>query len=109
MPSIRRVLATLADSAIGIAVMVVLATIVFYVTVFVVTTGARLAGHRPSSDFVVLAAALIVVAVILTGGLTPRMTRRVPVELPARRSRTPRTTDRRGWELNASTTYLGRR
>lgn len=55
--------------------MVVLATIVFYVTVFVVTTGARLAGHRPSSDFVVLAAALIVVAVILTGGLTPRLAR----------------------------------
>ena len=76
MPPIRRVLSALVSSVVGVAVMVVLATVVFYVTVFVVTTGARLAGHRPSADFVVLAAALIVVAVVMTGGLTPRLARR---------------------------------
>ncbi len=74
MGQISRVLSTLVGSVIGIAVMVVLATVVFYITIFVVSTGARLAGIRPSPDFLVLSAALIVVAVILTGGLTPRMT-----------------------------------
>lgn len=74
MTSIGRVLASLAASVIGIVVMVVLATIVFFITTFVVATGATLAGYNPSGDFVVLAASLIVVAVILTGGLTPRMT-----------------------------------
>lgn len=81
MPFVRRILSSLVASAVGIAVMVVLATIVFYVTVFVVTTGARLAGHQPSSDFVVLASALIVVAVILTGGLTPRLAQSEPAAL----------------------------
>ena len=73
MASLTRLFGTLLASAIGIAVMVLLATVVFFITTFVVSTGAGLAGYDPSGDFVVLAAALIVVAVILTGGLTPRM------------------------------------
>lgn len=73
MPSLARVFGALVSSLIGIAVMVVVSTVVFFITVFVVTTGAGLAGHEPGADFVVLAAALIVVAVILTGGLTPRL------------------------------------
>lgn len=76
MGQIQRVLSKLLGSVIGIAVMVVLATIVFYVTIFVVSTGARLAGIRPGPDFVVLSAALIVVAVILTGGLSPQIGQR---------------------------------
>ena len=74
MARLTRLFATLLASAIGIGVMVLLATVVFFITTFVVSTGAGLAGYDPSGDFVVLAAALIVVAVILTGGLTPRMT-----------------------------------
>lgn len=71
MTTIGRLVATLAASLLGIIVMVVAATIVFFITTFVVATGAGLAGYEPSGDFVVLAASLIVVAVILTGGLVP--------------------------------------
>jgi len=73
MTRVGRILASLLASAIGIAVMVVIATVVFYITVFVVSTGADLAGLEPADDFVVLSASLVVVAVILTGGLTPRL------------------------------------
>ena len=64
MTQLGRILSSLLASIIGIAVMVVIATVVFYVTVFVVATGSSLAGIDPSDDFVVLSAALIVVAVI---------------------------------------------
>ncbi|ELY23381.1 hypothetical protein C500_19664 [Natrialba magadii ATCC 43099] len=60
-------------SVIGILVIGLIATVVFAVTIFVISTGAGLAGYEPSADYVVLAAALIVVAVILTGGFTPRL------------------------------------
>ncbi len=70
---VSRIIASLLASVLGIVVMVVLATVVFFITTFVVATGSSLAGYDPSGDFVVLAAALIVVAVILTGGMTPRM------------------------------------
>ncbi|RQH01761.1 hypothetical protein [Natrarchaeobius oligotrophus] len=70
---IRRILKGLLASVVGIVVIGLLATVVFAVTIFVVSTGAGLAGYEPSADYVVLAAALIVVAVILTGGFTPRL------------------------------------
>ena len=73
MSSIRRILRGLLASVVGILVIGLLATIVFAVTIFVVSTGAGLAGYDPSADYVVLAASLIVVAVILTGGFTPRL------------------------------------
>ena len=73
MSQFARLVSTLIASTIGIAVMVILATVVFYITIFVVSTSARLAGYSPSADFVILAASLVVVAVILTGGLTPRL------------------------------------
>lgn len=75
MSRLRRLLATLLVSAIGIAVMVVIATIVFYITVFVVSTGASLAGLEPDDNFVVLSASFVVVAIILTGGLTPSLSK----------------------------------
>lgn len=62
----ERILATV----FAIVVMVVLATLVFFVATFVVSVGSGLAGYDPSGDFVVLSAALIVVAVILAGGVT---------------------------------------
>lgn len=73
MPSIRRILSGLLASVVGIIVIGLLATIVFAVAIFVVSTGAGLAGYDPSADFVVLSAALVVVSVILTGGFTPRL------------------------------------
>lgn len=73
MSSIRRILSGLLASVIGIVVIGLLATVVFAVAIFVVSTGAGLAGYEPSADFVVLSAALVVVAVILTGGFTPRL------------------------------------
>lgn len=73
MENFRRVASALTASVIGIVVMVVLATVVFFIATFAVANGAGLAGYDPSGDFVVLAAALIVVSVILTGGMTPRM------------------------------------
>lgn len=74
MRGLAQIAGSLIASIIGIIVMVILATIVFFITTFVVSTGASLAGYDPSGDFVVIAAALIVVSVILTGGMTPRMT-----------------------------------
>jgi uncharacterized membrane protein YidH (DUF202 family) len=44
-----------------------LAIVAFYVTAFVVSTGADPAGYSPSGDFVVLSAALLVVAALLGG------------------------------------------
>lgn len=73
MSSIRPILKGLLASVVGIVVVGLLATVVFAVTIFVVSTGAGLAGYDPSADFVVLSASLIVVAVILTGGFTPRL------------------------------------
>lgn len=73
MSSVRSFLRGLLASAIGIVVVGLLATVVFTVAIFVVSTGAGLAGYEPSADFVVLSAALVVVAVILTGGFTPRL------------------------------------
>lgn len=80
MSRLRRILSTLLGSALGIAVMVVIATVVFFITVIVVSVGSNLGGIEPNDDFIVLSASLIVVAVILTGGLTPRMARQEPDE-----------------------------
>lgn len=73
MSTLKRLFGSLFASMIGIGVMVILATVVFFVTTFVVSAGSGLAGYDPSGDFVVLSASLIVVAVILTGAMTPRI------------------------------------
>ena len=70
MDQISDVIERLVVTGITIGVMVILATLVFFVTTFVVSLGSSLAGYDPSGDFVVLSAALIVVAVILAGGVT---------------------------------------
>ena len=48
-------------------VLIVLAIVAFYITVFGVSTGAELAGYSPSGDFVVLSAALLVIAALFGG------------------------------------------
>ncbi len=58
----------LVDSVIGFAASIILAIIAFFITVFVVVTGADLANVAVDGDFVVLSAALIVAASIIAGG-----------------------------------------
>jgi len=65
--SVTRLLSGLLQTVVSFVVFVLLAIAAFYVTVFVVSTGAELAGHSPSGDFVVLSAALLVVAALLGG------------------------------------------
>lgn len=62
-----RLLGGLVQTVVTFAVLVVLAIVAFYVTVFVVSTGASLAGYSPSGDFVILSASLLVVAALLGG------------------------------------------
>lgn len=58
-------------SVLSFLVMIVLAIVSFYFTVFVVSAGASFAGYNPSADYVVLSASLLVVGAILSGGLSP--------------------------------------
>lgn len=60
-------LGELVDSVVAFVVLIVLGIVSFYVTVFVVTTGAGLADISVSGDYVVLSAALIVASSILAG------------------------------------------
>ena len=65
--SLHAVLGGLVQTVVTIAVLVLLGTLAFFVTVFVVSSGAWLAGYDPSGDFVVLSASLLVVAALLGG------------------------------------------
>jgi hypothetical protein len=68
MSRVIRALSGLVQTVITFAVLIILGTLAFYVTVFVVSTGAGLAGYENvSGDFVVLSAALLVVAALLGG------------------------------------------
>ena len=62
--SMMKLLGALVQTAITFIVLITLAILAFYVTVFVVSTGASLAGYDPSGDFVVLSASLLVVAAL---------------------------------------------
>ena len=62
-----KLLGRLLQTVVTFVVLIVLAIAAFYVTVFVVSTGAGLAGYDPSGDFVVLSASLLVVAALLGG------------------------------------------
>lgn len=83
MSRVIRALSGLVQTVITFAVLIILGTLAFYVTVFVVSTGAGLAGYDPSGDFVVLAAALLVVAALL-GGVPFRGLTEAPEEENAR-------------------------
>lgn len=65
--SLTDVLGDLVQTVITFAVLIGLAILAFYVTVFVVSTGAGLANYDPSGDFVVLSASILVVAALLGG------------------------------------------
>lgn len=65
------ILGTILVSVLSFLVMIVLAIVSFYFTVFVVSAGAGFAGYDPSADYVVLSASLLVVGAIVSGGLSP--------------------------------------
>jgi len=60
----------LVGSVIAVALLLVLAVVSFFVTIFIVDAGASLAGLSPGDDFVTLAAALLTAGAII-GGSTP--------------------------------------
>ncbi|PSP47550.1 hypothetical protein BRC75_09600 [Halobacteriales archaeon QH_7_69_31] len=75
MSRLVKILSGLLQTVATFVVLILLAIGSFYVTVFVVSTGAELAGYDPSGDFVVLSAALLVIAALfgglpITGGPT---------------------------------------
>jgi len=62
---IKQALEGLVDSVVAFVVLIALGIVSFYITVFVVTTGANLANVSVSGNYVVLSAALIVASSIL--------------------------------------------
>lgn len=67
--SIANALSELVEGVVAFVVMILLGIVSFFVTTFVVKTGADLAQLSPSGDFVVLSSALIVVASIVAGAM----------------------------------------
>lgn len=61
------VLGDLVENFVAAVVMLLFAIVSFFLTVFVVDTGAGLAGFSPSGDFVVLSATILVASTILAG------------------------------------------
>lgn len=57
----------LVGSIVAVVLMLVLAVLSFFVTVFIVDVGAGLAGFSPSGDFVTLAAAVLAAGAIVAG------------------------------------------
>ncbi len=55
-------------SLLSAIVMLVVSIVAFFITIFVVSTGASLAGFEPAGEFVVLSATVLVAASILAGG-----------------------------------------
>lgn len=67
MADLEKAVSGLAESILDFIVLIILGIISFYITVFVIITGANLANVSVGGNFVVLSAALIVSASILAG------------------------------------------
>lgn len=67
MSRLVRIVGGLVQTVVTFVVLIVLAILAFYVTVFVISTGAGLTGYDPSGDYVVLSAAILVVAALFGG------------------------------------------
>ena len=65
--SVGDVLSDLAGNLVAGVVMLVFAILSFFVTVFVISTGAGLAGYTPDGNFAVLSATILVAATIIAG------------------------------------------
>lgn len=69
MGAFTQALGDVVENIAAFIVMLVLAILSFFLTVFIVSYGSGLAGYAPSGDFVVLSASLIVSATVLSGVL----------------------------------------
>ena len=67
--SVKEALSDLVENTVAFIVLILLGIISFFITVFVVQTGAGLAEISASGDYIVISAALIVASSILAGGL----------------------------------------
>lgn len=65
--SLGDILSDLVGNVVAGVVMLVFAILSFFVTVFVISTGAGLAGYQPDGNFAVLSASILVAATILAG------------------------------------------
>ena len=66
---VTEALSDLVENTVAFIVLILLGIVSFFITVFVVQTGAGLAEISPSGDYIVVSSALIVAASILAGGL----------------------------------------
>lgn len=64
---LAQILGDLVENVVAGVVMLVFAILSFFVTVFVISTGAQLAGYTPDGNFAVLSASILVAATILAG------------------------------------------
>lgn len=62
-----KILGDLVSNIVAGVVMLVFAILSFFVTVFVISTGAELAGYTPDGNFAVLSATILVAATIIAG------------------------------------------
>lgn len=65
--SLAKALGDVVGNIVASIVMLVVAILSFFLTVFVVGTGAEIAGYSPSGDFAVLSATILVASAILSG------------------------------------------
>ena len=65
--SLGAALNDLVENLVAGVVMLVFAVLSFFVTVFVISTGAQLAGYTPDGNFAVLSATILVAATIIAG------------------------------------------
>jgi len=65
--SLTETLGGLVENIVSGVVMLVFAILSFFVTVFVISTGAQLAGYMPDGNFAVLSASILVASIILAG------------------------------------------
>lgn len=65
--SVGKILSDLIENVVASAAMLIFAILSFFVTVFVVSTGAQLAGYTPDGNFAVLSATILVASTIVAG------------------------------------------
>lgn len=70
MVSITQALSEFVQNLVAFILMIILAIVSFFFTVFVVDMGASFAGYG-GNEYVVLSATLLVAAAILAGGISP--------------------------------------
>ena len=65
--NLRKTLNDLVENLLAGTVMLVFAILSFFVTVFVISSGAQLAGYQPDGNFAVLSATILVASTIIAG------------------------------------------